>query len=502
MDLKLTANRQPLTAKKKIALLGIYHETNTFIEIPTTLDDFKNGYWLEGDAIRKEYEGAHHEISGVMEVVDGCEDMALIPVFYVSATPGGLIAKEAYELILDQMMAALDQVLPVDGCIVVPHGAGVAEGYPDMDGHWLTALRQKLGPKIPMTGTLDPHANVSQAMIQATDALIAYSTNPHIDQYETGRQAALIMVETLRGNIHPVQQLVQLPMAISIEQQYTSVEPCKSLYDYVGHVKEQQELLSASVLLGFPYADVAEMGSAFILIADPKNVFHSDLFLGEVANNLADYIVSRQEDFNGVKMGIDSVIKDLNDSPKPILMLDMGDNVGGGAPGNSTHLLEALEKENQSKVFICIYDPHAVVVALAHAQGESFPLAFGDTTAKYQTNVTLIHVSDGIFTEDTPKHGGFVNYDMGQTVIVKTAGENTVMITTKRTPPYSLKQLTSFGLNPEDFEIIIAKGVNAPIAAYRAVCPSIIQVDTPGVTQADMTLFEYENRRKPMFPFE
>ena len=492
-------NRQPM-ARKKIALLGIYHETNTFIGTATTMDDFRNGYWLEGDAIRREYQGAHHEISGVIDVVDACDDMELVPVFYVSATPGGLIAKDAYESIVDQMMIELDRVLPVGGCIVVPHGAGVAEGYPDMDGHWLTLLRKKLGHDIPVTGTLDPHANVSQAMIEATDVLIAYSTNPHVDQHETGRKAALILVESLRGNMQPAQQLVQLPLQISIEQQHTSTEPCKSLYEYIANVKKQQQLLSASVLLGFPYADVAELGSAFILVEDKNKEHCSDL--GRVAVGLTDYMHLRKEEFNGVKTSIASVYGNVSHSPKPILMLDMGDNVGGGAPGDSTHLLEFLENEKSGPVFICIFDPTAVAIATGFKAGEAFVIAFGENSRKYKTTVTLSQILDGIFTEDSPKHGGFVNYDMGPSVIVKTVGGNTVMLTTKRTPPYSLRQMTSFGLDPKTFEIIVAKGVNAPIAAYASVCPSIMQVDTPGVTQADMTLFDYKNRRKPMFPFE
>lgn len=501
MNPSLTANSQELTPKK-IALLGIYHETNTFIETPTTLDDFKNGYWLEGEAIRQEYEGAHHEISGVIETIEACRDMELIPVLYVSATPGGLIAQEAYESILDKMMQALDELLPVDGCIVVPHGAGVAEGHADMDGHWLGVLREKLGPEIPVTGTLDPHANVSEAMVAATDALVAYSTNPHIDQHNTGRQAAELMVNILRGNIQAVQQLVQLPLAISIEQQYTSQDPCKSLYEYVAHVKEQNQLLSASVLLGFPYADVAEMGSGFIIVTDKKKTFYPDLFLADIAGHLKDYIVFRKDDFNGKKVSVASVMPALKAGPKPALMLDMGDNVGGGAPGNSTYLLEFLENNAIPGTFICIYDPIAAKKASAYGPGETFQLGFGDHQRPYETGVTLQLISDGIFKEDSPKHGGFVNYDMGLTVIVKTEGNNTVMLTSKRTPPYSLRQMTSFGLEPESFEIIIAKGVNAPIAAYASVCPAIIQVDTPGVTQADMTLFTYKNRRKPMFPFE
>ena len=503
MERELIADSQQLSAKKKkVALLGIYHETNTFIETPTTLDDFKNGYWLEGDAIRKEYEGAHHEISGVIEAIDACGDIELVPVLYVSATPGGIIEKLAYEFMLDKMMDALDQVFPLDGCIVVPHGAGVAEGYSDMDGHWLMLLREKLGSDVPITGTLDPHANVSQQMVASTDVLVAYATNPHIDQHQTGRKAAEMMIGILRGNIEPVQKLVQLPIAISIEQQYTSNEPCKSLLSYVAHVKEQNGLLSASLLLGFPYADVAEMGSAFIIVADKKVAFYPGALLGSTANNFTDYVVVRKEDFVGEKQNIVTVAEKLANNPKPVLLLDMGDNVGGGAPGNSTHLLEFFERGDSGKVFICVDDRQAVGELASRSIGDTFRLAFGEEGKKYETEVVLEQVNDGFFTEDTPKHGGFVNFHMGPTAILRTMTGNTVMLTSKRTPPYSLRQMTAFGLDPKFFDAIVAKGVNAPIAAYASVCPSIVQVDTPGVTQADMTLFTYKNRRKPMFPFE
>lgn len=482
--------------KKTIALVGIYHETNTFIEIPTRLEDFRNGYWLEGAAIRREYEGAHHEISGVIEVIDGCEDMELVPVIYVSATPGGLIEKEAYEEIVEKMMNALEEVLPVDGCIVVPHGAGVAEGYADMDGHWLGLLRKRLGNAVPVTGTLDPHANVSGEMVAATDALVAYSTNPHVDQHATGVQAAKLMVGILRKEIAPIQQLVQLPLAISIEQQFTSNDPCRSLYSFLDDIKKGNKLLSASVLLGFPYADVAEMGSGFILVGEAMET------LGFAARQLSEYVLSKKQDFNGRKNGIATIAPILPTVEKPALLLDMGDNVGGGAPGNSTHLLEFLESEVEGKVFICVDDPEAVAVAGHHRMGDTIDLDFGARSGKYRTQVELKQFTNGIFTEDTPRHGGFVNYDMGPTVIVETKKGNTVMLTSKRTPPYSLRQMTAFGLDPAEFDYIIAKGVNAPIAAYTSVCSSILQVDTPGVTQADMTLFDYKNRRRPMFPFE
>lgn len=485
---------------KRIALLGIYHETNTFIDTPTTLDDFRNGYWLEGEAIRREYAGAHHEISGVIEAIEACPDLLLVPVLYVSATPGGLIAQQTCEALLAALWRALDAVLPVDGCVVVPHGAGVAEGYPDLDGHWLGVLRGKLGPAVPITGTLDPHANLSPAMVAATDALVAYATNPHVDQRATGRRATELLIKRLRGEIRPVQHLVQLPLAISIEQQHTGHEPCRSLYGEVEELRRRHGLLSASVLLGFPYADVPDMGSAVLLIGDETQF--SQRHFSRLGQELADFVLRRKEEFNGEKTPIDRMLPTLSSLPGPVLLLDMGDNVGGGAPGNSTHLLEALEGAGVAPAFVCLHDPAAVREAARHQPGEQFRLVVGDALAPYPADVRLLQHVDGRFTEPTPKHGGYVHYDMGETVLVQTALGNTLMITTHRTPPYSLRQLTTFGLHPEDFAVIVAKGVNAPLAAYGPVCPSVVQVDTPGVTGADMTRFTYRHRRRPLFPFE
>ena len=116
--------------------------------------------------------------------------------------------------------------------------------------------------------------------------------------------------------------------------------------------------------------------------------------------------------------------------------------------------------------------------------------------------VSLQQLADGRFEETAPRHGGQVNYNMGDMAVVSTAKGNVVMLTSRRVPPFSLRQLTAFGIFPRDFEVVVAKGVNAPIAAYGPECPTIIQVNTPGVTQADMTAFTYKNRRKPLFPFE
>jgi len=485
----------------KVALLSIYHESNTFVEKPTILTDFDNRRNLRGrDAIRKEYQDAHHEIGGMMEVMDK-EGIEVIPVLVAEALPGGTITAETYHKLLQDMLAGLDEILPVDACLVIPHGAGVSEDFPDMDGHWLSKVREKLGPEIPIVGTLDLHANVSSLMVSSTNALVSYKENPHVDMRQTGIKSGKLLVDMLNGKTNPKQVLVQVPLAISIEQQLTINEPCKSLYSYADQLASEKGILSLSIQHGFPYADVAEMGTSIIVVAD------GDVNLAlNTAKKLETYILDRRESFVGKKNDIPSSLKMIRNSAKPVLLLDMGDNVGGGGPANNTCILEAFEKSKEYKYFVCIYDIQAVITCSEHQPGETFDVQITGTVkegAKVHTiRVKLVRMTDGNFTEANPRHGGQINHRMGKTAIVSTDQGSIIMLTSLRVMPFSLQQLISSGINPKEFDAIVAKGVNAPIAAYAPVCPTVIQVNTPGVTQADMTLFNYKHRRKPLFPFE
>lgn len=483
--------------KKRIALLGIYHETNTFSKQITTLAEFRSGFWLEEGAITKEYRGAHHEISGIIEVIESADAYELVPVFYAYATPSGMVTEDALEGILARLWELYDKNGPYDGILVVPHGAGVAENHPDMDGYWLQQLRARVGDEIPIIGTLDPHANVSPLMADSTNGLFPYQTNPHIDQARVGREAARMMIAILSEGRKFTQTLIQLPLAISIEQQYTSESPCLDLLQLAENVRAQHGLYSVSLLLGFPYADVAELGSAFILISEQGQAPASGS--REAAEELLGYARRHLHSFNGKKLHIRDWIPLFPEMEKPVLLLDMGDNVGGGSSAQSTHLLEELDQAGLSRTFICIYDP-AAVKRLENAYTVPAELTVGESG--YVIIPESYRLIEGKFKELTPRHGGFVNYDMGASAIVKTVNGQTVMLTSMRTVPFSLQQLLAYDLQPDSFDFIVAKGVNAPIAAYKDVCKHLCKVDTPGDTSADMTRFAFSYRRAPLFPFE
>jgi microcystin degradation protein MlrC len=185
----------------------------------------------------------------------------------------------------------------------------------------------------------------------------------------------------------------------------------------------------------------------------------------------------------------------------------MGDNVGGGAPGDGTILAQALNQRLLTPSFICLHDPESAARARSAGVGARIELSVGGKTdhmhgEPLRSQFRVLSTHDGKFEETEIRHGGAPKYDMGATAVVDSLSGLVVMLTSLRVPPYSLRQLTTCGLNPKSFRAIVAKGVHAPVAAYREVCPTLIRVNTPGVTTADMMRLRYLHRRRPLFPFE
>ena len=483
----------------RIGIIALLQESNTFIGQSTRLKHFQEELLVTGEEVRERLAGTHHEVAGMFHALEE-EHADAVPIFAARAMPFGVLETAAAESLLRTMFAALEKAGPLDGVLVAPHGATVSEPWPDLDGHWLTELRRRLGPDKPIIGTLDPHANVSPAMVAATNALIAYRTNPHLDQRARGIDAARLIVRTVRGDIRPTMAAAFPPIIVNIEKQHTAEEPCVWLYRLADELMRDEQVLTTSIFLGFPYADVPEMGSSFIAVTN-----NDQPLAQKTADDLASMLWQHREKFRGEFISIDEAIFRANDLPTPVCLLDMGDNVGGGSPGDGTLLAHKLK--HCPDAFVCLCDLESVQAAELIGVGNQGTFRLGGKIDDRQgppleCEATVLGLYDGHFEEPHPRHGGLTKLDQGRTAVVKVSGGLTVMLTSRRMPPFSLRQLTTFGLNPENFDFLVAKGVNAPVAAYKEVCQHFIRVNTPGCTTADLSQLAYQRRRRPMYPFE
>ena len=267
-------------------------------------------------------------------------------------------------------------------------------------------------------------------------------------------------------------------------------------------MRDSPGVLAVSVLLGFPYADVAEMGSGVLVVTDGDTGLARKL-----ADQLAGTWWQRRREFTGRLLAVSEAVRLAASLPAPVCLLDMGDNVGGGSPGDGTLLLHELVRQRVGPAFACLYDPDAVTQAAAASAAARLRLQVGGKTdprhgPPLDALFTVAGLFDGRFHETQPRHGGFTTFDQGWTALLETADGITVMATSRRMAPFSLRQLTAFGVEPARFHVLVAKGVHAPHAAYAPVCKHLLRVDTPGVTSADLARLEYHHRRRPMYPFE
>lgn len=486
----------------RVGVIGLLHESNTFINRMTTLTHFEQDTLLTGAAVEDRFRGTGHELGGFFGGL-GEEGVEAVPIFAARAVPYGPITTDTFQQLVRMMQTEVAAAGPLDGILVAPHGATVCESIGDADGHWLSELRQQVGDTMPVIGTLDAHANLSQQMVDVTDALIAYRTNPHLDQFDRGRDAAQLIARTIRGEVSPVQQAAFPALAINIERQKTSEPHLVELYQAADQICQQPGVLSTSILLGFPYADVAEMGSSILVVSDGDRAMalHS-------AEALSQQLWSRRDQMAGQFISIDAALKQASGQSGPVCLLDMGDNVGGGSPGDSTHLVHAFACHGVASALVCLCDPQSVQQAVDAGVEATVELQIGGKTddnhgTPWQASFVVQGIYEGRFRDTQTRHGGFTEFDQGRCAVVRSAdGRLTALLTSLRVPPFSLVQLTSCNIEPADYQVIVAKGVNAPVAAYEPVCQNLIRVNTPGCTTADMRQLTFQHRRQPMFPFE
>lgn len=485
--------------KKPRVLIGAFkHETNSFCSTRTDMQDFKADAFKVKDDIISFFRGVSVELGGI---IAGCEEEGLdiIPSVAATAVPGGMVTRKAFDTIRDEMLKIALAVGPLDGILLSLHGAMVVEDSTDGEGELLGSLRSAVGPQIPIICTIDHHANLSKTMLEKATALFAFDTHPHIDQYDRGHEAAKTMAKLLRGEIAPVMRGKTLPILSPPLQ--TAEEPMKDFLAMAHYWEEDPRVISVSVMAGFPRADVPECGSSVIAITDGEEELAQS-----IVESIGQTMWDRRNEFKVNLVPVKEAVHRAMSGPGPVILADMPDDPGAGAPGDAIYILRELISNGAKNAGLSvIIDPETVEKAITSGVRSSIKVRLGGKQEPLvpdyiEVEGTVKTIVDGIFINKGPMGHGFKN-DVGRTVVIDVNGIE-VIVTERRTIPFDPEIFRRVGIDPTEKQILVIKSSIHYRAAYSPMAKEIIVVDSPGITAVNFKEVEFKRVRRPMFPLD
>lgn len=488
----------------RLAVLGLSLEANTFSTVKATVARMTADRGIHrGSELVAEYGESTATFGGFLDP-DVPAGVELIPLVGYQAGALGEFTAETFDQAVGDMVAELQANGPFDGVLLVLHGAAVAENHRDADAEVAAQVRGAIGPDVPIGVVLDMHANVDQRLVATVDVLRIYQTNPHVDARDRAIECRARVLEIIGGAARPVMVLEQLPLVVNIVRQDTSQEPLASILAHCRAMETRPGIVDVSVAEGFPYADVEQMGMAVLVTHE------SDAAVARgAAAEVADILWAARADLQGAGATPEEALGRVagHHGGKPLLLLDVGDNIGGGSGGDSTTLLDAAAGLGVGGFAMSLCDPAAVAAIGDRQIGDRVRITVGGRTAEQDGTPHMLEAvitgrSDGRYEDPQPTHGGFRNYYAGPMTVLRTDSDVVVVLTTHLVGTTSPALFRSVGVEPGDFAAIVAKGVNSPKAGFGPVCSDQIMVDTPGVTRLSIERFAYRHRRTPMYPFE
>ena len=489
----------------RVLVAGLFHETHTFLEGTTGLADFEVRL---GDELLAS-DGDASPLGGVLEVAKGF-GWTILPTADFRAAPSATVTDEVVETFWREFRQRAEPELArgVDGIYLVLHGAMVSESLPDVEGELLARLRALPGAeRVPVFGVFDLHANFSPAMASHTNCLVAYRENPHTDGRESAVRAATLLQRCLTTGEVPRMVFEPTPVMWPPTGTATASEPMRGLEALARRIESGVAgIWSASVSAGFSFADTLDTGVSFI-VSNTGSEEDARAALKE----LSSLALRTKELGNVAEPPVDEVLAKLLPVPPGLTVLvEPSENIGGGAPGDGTGLLRAMLRHRLPNCAIAINDPQAVAQLGALTIGARVTMPLGGRGSRLDAGpltleVELLSRRDGHFKlEDKQSHLASMcgdAFDMGPCAVVR-HGEVTILLTSRKTPPFDLGQWRSQGLEPKSFSFIGVKAAVAHRRAYDGIAARMLWVDTPGPCTSNLRSLPYRRIRRPVFPLD
>ncbi len=487
----------------KILLGGFHQEVNSFAPGTTGYEQYSTAgssvdradmiRLVENHTRRNDSIDALTAQYQVIKQADG----EVIPGGFMLAQAGAVIEQSILDGYIRNLVLTIKENLPIDGVFLVLHGAAQTTGSDDPEGDILKAVRVAAGDTAVIAVATDLHSNITPEMVKNTDIICGYHTYPHVDIYETGRRAAELGIQIIKGSVKPYTAHVLIPMIVPASAYTTGTPPFSRLMEYGQSLVESGELLDFSVYQMQPWLDVSTGGSSVLAVSNDRRKAE------EYAKEMASRLYAMRHEFKSKLYSVDEIIgiAERNDSGKPVILNDFADSSNAGAAGDSADVIGRII-ELKSDVSTLVYINDAPVADLCHnlGPGRNINAYLGGTKSKQLHSPVLIEgrikaVFDGVMS-----FGKDSWVDMGRSAVIRV--RNTVIIVCHEHRFNGNPRLfRCFGYDPADFRMVVVKACTSFRAFYAPLTDLIYPAATRGSASSDLLSFSFSRLPRSFYPF-
>ncbi len=480
----------------KIFIAALDTETNTFAPLPTGALAFAEGFVAHGNAtaLPENYCSAQLYVWRRRAEALGWEVAESLCAY---AEPGGITARAVYEGFRDEILADLRRAMPVDAVLLALHGAMVADGYDDCEGDLLAAVRAIVGPDVPVGAELDLHCHLTEAMLHAATVLAAYKEYPHIDIPERAEHLFTLIADAAAGRTRPVMAVFDCRM-IGIFR--PTAQPLRGFVDHMIAHEGRDGILSLSLAHGFPWGDVADVGVRMLAVADGD-----EALAAATARHYGEALFALRKELAPACLTIDAALEVALDlaaeaAQKPVVIADVADNPGGGAPGDATFFLQAARARGIRGIMLgYFWDPIAVRFCMEAGLGATLDLRVGGKCGVASGVPVDLRVTVMGLAAQVTQRFGEAPVPMGASAWVRAEGIDLVLCSL-RTQTFHPEAMTALGLDPASLRILVVKSNQHFHAGFAPIAAEILYASSPGALSQDFANFPYTKRTGLYWP--
>lgn len=471
-------------------IAGLATETNSFSPIPTGQLAFEDGFVSRAAT----QEPANLFSAPLHEWHRMGSDLGwqITQSLCAFAQPAGPTIRTTYETYRDEILRDLRAATP-DVVLLSMHGAMIADGYDDCEGDLLTRARAIVGPAAVIGLEIDPHSHLTDAMMAAADLIVAYKEYPHTDSPDRARDLFELARATAAGEIKPVMAAYACRM---ISMYHTTRAPVQGFVADMVAAEGQDNVLSLSLIHGFPWGDVAQVGTQMLAITDGDRAQAQD-----ISANFGRQLWALRDQLNPGWPDIAGALDRVNSATQtPVVLADFADNAGGGAPADSTFVLRAILDRGMRDIALGIYwDPVLVRMLCDVGVGGTIRVRLGGKVDVSSGNPVDVTVTVRAIQEDMHQMMGQTRMAMGTGVWIEAEGVHMVL-SDLRTQVFHPSAFSDLGLDLSQMRAVVVKSSQHFYAGFAPIASEVIYIDGPGAITPDYANIPYTKRDGRYWP--